>query len=116
MNKKYRDPQRDKELDYENYHFSPGKSDKGFRRTWRRKKSRGHRIERRKVNQLLHNTSSDYDDSVSVEASTHNLKLDKPVKWATMTLREKVAFKKCQRKRMYHAKIKRRIRSNIQVR
>lgn len=108
MKNKYRDPKKEKELDYENYHFSPGKSDKGFRKAWKRKKARGHRFERHKVKQLLQESDIDYDKSVTTELKSHDVKPEKPIKWDVMTLRERIAYKKAKRERMHRARINRR--------
>jgi len=106
--KKYRDPRKNKERDYENYHFTPGKYDKAFRKQWPKRKARGHRLERRKVNTILDDADMSFDNSVDTEVKIGDVKPQKPVKWGTRNLRERIRIKMENRKRGYRARIIRR--------
>lgn len=94
MNKE-RDPRRDKELDYEHQHVSPGKHNKGFRRQWPRRKASAERAARRTVAQKLGLVS--VDSAEDVDSDVAGVTRNEVRKWSIFNLREWIAIKKRRR-------------------
>jgi len=92
---KERDPKRKKDLDYERQHFSPGKSDKAFRRQWPKTKKSAERAARHAVSRTLATTSIDTTDQIENRIAA--VKRKSVSKWDIFNLREYLAVKRRRR-------------------
>jgi hypothetical protein len=90
-----RSPQENKELDYERQHFTLGKSNKGFRKKWPKKKAIAERQFRHKIaNTLARGSDMDSDDLQSEVLSCRRKHVGK---WGVPNLRELIEHKKAKR-------------------
>ncbi len=92
--RKRRDPGREKQRDYERQHFSPGKSDKGFRKQWPRKKATAQRSFRRTQRAALHSLAEADGDQLDRALASRREQVSK---WEVISLRERIRRKQ-QRK------------------